>query len=213
MRFLFFLFLFPLQASAIQGDINNDGVVDFTDFLILAQNFGKQGEPISGVRDTIRITIYDTIRVEPPLVSEPKPDSTNFLIGEWNFRSAQQISPGLIQQVFPGDTTGKMIVTESIIITTLFIPEDNGINQVTEQFGYELRLGEVDGEPGAAGEIYLTDSKTNEITHWVIVHGGTETPEEWLAFAAASGNTQSSWYRPNAKYSPPETPPTSQGVF
>ena len=33
------------QATPVPGDINGDGTVDFSDFLILAQNFGKSGDP------------------------------------------------------------------------------------------------------------------------------------------------------------------------
>ena len=49
MRSLLFysiLLVFSLESVySIQGDLNKDGKVDFSDFFILADNFGKSGEP------------------------------------------------------------------------------------------------------------------------------------------------------------------------
>ena len=45
-------------GSTIPGDLNSDGTVDFDDFFILADNFGRNGPP-----DTLRVTTYDTLRV------------------------------------------------------------------------------------------------------------------------------------------------------
>ena len=42
---LFILFIFASPLQAVTGDLNNDGKVDFTDFLLFAGNFGKEGEP------------------------------------------------------------------------------------------------------------------------------------------------------------------------
>ena len=36
---------FTVEASAITGDLNLDGVVDFDDFFIFADNFGAEGAP------------------------------------------------------------------------------------------------------------------------------------------------------------------------
>jgi hypothetical protein len=38
---------FTVEASAITGDLNLDGVVDFDDFFIFTDNFGKSGSPSS----------------------------------------------------------------------------------------------------------------------------------------------------------------------
>ena len=46
-------------AEAIDGDIDLD--VDFDDFLILVQNFGKQGPPSPARTDTIYVTKTDTV--------------------------------------------------------------------------------------------------------------------------------------------------------
>ena len=40
-----FLVTGTAQAAPVLGDINGDGKVDFSDFVILAQNFGKSGDP------------------------------------------------------------------------------------------------------------------------------------------------------------------------
>lgn len=53
-------------AAPIPGDIDGDGHVGFSDFLILAQNFNKEGDPFAPGRtasDTVRVTISDTIKV------------------------------------------------------------------------------------------------------------------------------------------------------
>ena len=48
-------------AEAIDGDLDLDGNVDFQDFLILVQNFGKQGPPAPARTDTIHVTKTDTV--------------------------------------------------------------------------------------------------------------------------------------------------------
>ncbi len=56
----------------IPGDINSDGAVDFEDFLILADNYGKSGlAPVSEtVTDTVVSTIVDTLYKDAALVVE-----------------------------------------------------------------------------------------------------------------------------------------------
>ena len=48
-------------AEAIDGDLDLDGDVDFQDFLILVQNFGKQGPPSPVRTDTVYVTKTDTV--------------------------------------------------------------------------------------------------------------------------------------------------------
>ena len=48
-------------AEAIDGDLDLDGDVDFQDFLILVQNFGKEGPPSPARTDTIYVTKTDTV--------------------------------------------------------------------------------------------------------------------------------------------------------
>ena len=48
-------------AEAIDGDLDLDGDVDFQDFLLLVQNFGKQGPPSPARIDTIYVTKTDTL--------------------------------------------------------------------------------------------------------------------------------------------------------
>ena len=49
------------SAEAIDGDLDRDGDVDFQDFLILVQNFGKEGPPAPARTDTIYVTKTDTL--------------------------------------------------------------------------------------------------------------------------------------------------------
>lgn len=62
MRWIWIALFLAVPAIAITGDLNKDGKVDFDDFFILADNFGKKGPPEVAVRDTLRITRRDTIR-------------------------------------------------------------------------------------------------------------------------------------------------------
>ena len=49
-------------SERIPGDIDADGDVDFADFLLLAQNFGRSGPPPSADSpDTVTIVVRDTI--------------------------------------------------------------------------------------------------------------------------------------------------------
>jgi len=56
-----------LWAAPMPGDINGDGTVNFSDFLVLAANFGKTGDPYdpttAGRTDTTRVTVYDTTHI------------------------------------------------------------------------------------------------------------------------------------------------------
>ena len=53
------LLLMRVSAGyAIPGDLNLDGVVDFSDFFIFSDNFGQEGPP-----DTLRVTVHDTLKV------------------------------------------------------------------------------------------------------------------------------------------------------
>ena len=53
------------EGDRLIGDLNGDGQVNFTDFLLLSQNFGKTGgavfDPSETSIDTVFITKYDTI--------------------------------------------------------------------------------------------------------------------------------------------------------
>ena len=66
--------LSPLPVAAVTGDLNLDGKVDFDDFFIFADNFGRTGQPAAAEtvlttrRDTvvhfIERTLHDTVTVE-----------------------------------------------------------------------------------------------------------------------------------------------------
>jgi hypothetical protein len=59
------------QAHGVLGDLNRDGVVDFDDFFLFADNFGKLGPPeVDVVYDTLTVeieqirTVYDTLSLD-----------------------------------------------------------------------------------------------------------------------------------------------------
>ena len=56
-------------AEAIDGD------VDFQDFLLLVQNFGKQGPPSPARTDTIYVTKIDTIYAPSDTIYVTKTDT------------------------------------------------------------------------------------------------------------------------------------------
>ena len=62
-------------AEAIDGDLDLDGDVDFQDFLILVQNFGKQGPPSPARTDTIYVTQIDTIYAPSDTIYVTKTDT------------------------------------------------------------------------------------------------------------------------------------------
>ena len=49
-------------VNAIPGDVNCDGIVNFDDFFLLADNFGQEGPP--EIIDTVEVMKYDTLTVE-----------------------------------------------------------------------------------------------------------------------------------------------------
>lgn len=64
----------PVGAERLKGDLNGDGQVNFTDFLLMSQNFGRIGgdifDPIDyrdtiHIADTIRIHLTDTLYIYP----------------------------------------------------------------------------------------------------------------------------------------------------
>lgn len=48
-----------VPASAVLGDLNRDGRVDYDDFFLFASNFGVVGLPEQP--DTVRVTVHDTV--------------------------------------------------------------------------------------------------------------------------------------------------------
>jgi hypothetical protein len=47
-------------GEAVTGDLNEDGVVDFSDFFIFSDNFGKEGSPTIAIADTVVHVLHDT---------------------------------------------------------------------------------------------------------------------------------------------------------
>ena len=62
-----------VRAEIVQGDFDGNGVVDFSDFLVFAGNFGKTGDPYNPnaigqtvVYDTMTVYVQELITVAPP---------------------------------------------------------------------------------------------------------------------------------------------------
>ena len=63
--------ILPAASLAVTGDVNRDGMVDFDDFFLLAENFGRTGPPET-YRDTVIVerTVHDTVIVEHTVIEE-----------------------------------------------------------------------------------------------------------------------------------------------
>ena len=59
--FALLLYLVP-EADALSSDLNRDGVVDFDDFFLFADEFGLTGEPDA---DTVVVVLRDTVFIDP----------------------------------------------------------------------------------------------------------------------------------------------------
>ncbi len=55
-------------THAITGDLNRDGIVDYFDLFIFADNFNRTGPP--GDADTLYVTVRDTVTIVHPIVGE-----------------------------------------------------------------------------------------------------------------------------------------------
>lgn len=62
-----------VRAEIVQGDFDGNGVVDFSDFLVFAGNFGKTGDKFDPnaigqtvVYDTVKVYVQELITVAPP---------------------------------------------------------------------------------------------------------------------------------------------------
>jgi hypothetical protein len=86
------------EVSAIDGDINRDGTVDFADFLIFAGNFGESG-PVGG-QDTVFITIRDTIVLSTSGIEIPTPPQTGLETDVFVDRGTLFVDDFIFSQVF-----------------------------------------------------------------------------------------------------------------
>jgi len=86
---IFFIFTSPLQA--VTGDLNNNGKVDFTDFLLFVSNFGKEGEPGA-----------DCAALVGDLNCDSKVDFTDFITFAGNF--GKEGNPESVDDATGGNT-------------------------------------------------------------------------------------------------------------
>lgn len=59
----FVLLAMACPAFGVLGDLDRSGTVDFADFFLFADNFGKTGTPEPVGRDTVRVIHVDTVTV------------------------------------------------------------------------------------------------------------------------------------------------------
>ena len=117
---------FTVTASVerLKGDLNGDGQVNFADFVLLSQNFGKTGgatfDPdalvdtsVVNYRDTIAVTVVDTFwgfrvvrdTVERVVYQEGRPKQYPKIVvlpGGWNKPETPEITPEAIQTLCIG---------------------------------------------------------------------------------------------------------------
>jgi len=125
-------------AGAITGDLNKDGKVDFQDFFILAENFGKQG-PVDPP-DTVIVVQVDTltvVRVDTVIVVQL--DTVFLGLPEI------PIAPPIDQ------VTGVEIVEESLFVGGFFTTDVSGliVNNTTktyENVSVRLIIRDADGK-------------------------------------------------------------------
>lgn len=112
-------------AAAVTGDLNRDGIVNFDDFFIFADNFNRTGSPedvdtiVVTVRDTVTITLRDTITItvrDTVFIASDSSDTTTvdgvpLFFGDPNLESA--VRDALSK------TTGNLLSTEVETLTFL----------------------------------------------------------------------------------------------
>ena len=71
-------------AASIPGDLDLDGDVDFSDFLIFSSNFGRRGDPPTVPEpETVYVTVTDTVYISGSANEHPKSGAS--LLGFWSF--------------------------------------------------------------------------------------------------------------------------------
>ena len=90
---------YPRSAESLPGDLDRDGDVDFTDFFIFSDNFGKTGAPdlpdtvfvpvtdtvVVTVTDTLLVTVTDTLHLQGPVpASPPSGGEAGLIDGYWH---------------------------------------------------------------------------------------------------------------------------------
>ena len=73
-------------VASIPGDLDLDGDVDFSDFLIFTGNFGRTGEPPARPEPVVEyITITDTVYVDRGTADTPQLARARAMLGFWHF--------------------------------------------------------------------------------------------------------------------------------
>ena len=76
-------------VASIPGDLDLDGDVDFGDFLIFTDNFGKTGDPPNVPEpETVYITVTDTVYVDRGTADTPQMARARAMLGFWHFSLA-----------------------------------------------------------------------------------------------------------------------------
>ena len=174
------LMLFWTSAGyAVLGDLNRDGVVDFDDFFLFADNFGKEGVPepleVLIVRDTLTVvrtdTITDIIRDTVTVVSldtifEVIRDTVVIVRTDTVFLGLPEIptAPPIGQQTGIGVVEGSLSI-DDVFVTNLYGEVANNSGTTAERVEIRFTLRDVDGK------IIAVEGDQFEPIIWILAPG------------------------------------------
>ena len=97
-------------TSYILGDLDFDGDVDFNDFTLFAQNFGKTGGAVGQptLTDTTIVTIV-VQEIREPVSGEIPNLAFITVLSDWSNWDADTEKDGIVITIFPNDIAGNSI--------------------------------------------------------------------------------------------------------
>ena len=129
-KILLLVAVISTPVYAILGDLNEDGRVDFQDFFIFSDNFGKSGPVDSSIPDTVVVTVRDTleqiiirettVRDTVELIREVTINDTLFSIQTDTLFLTEVDTLILVQEVTVHDTIVQTIV--ETIVDSIIVP-------------------------------------------------------------------------------------------
>jgi len=122
-------------VHSIVGDLNKDGIVDFADFFLLAENFGKEGPP--ELPDTVEVVVRDTVVIVQIDTVEIPPDTVEVVVHDTVvIVQIDTVAPPPTPTPIPIVFTGTEIGTGSQL-TPKFVLEE-GLYAVTLEVGGDV---------------------------------------------------------------------------